>query len=227
MRSRFLGLLRFGLFAGGFLYKASRNLAELFDARLKLLLFGDARRGFFGGLAQGHFESRCLPAKSARRVALHGDSRGKVSGLAFGLFDFNREPQGARIELSGLFAIEGDAILGAVEIEGGLAKQVLRLAKRGIELVRARAEPLLLGLHLVDGARFALFGGIHVAEQVFESRGLDIEVLRFARENDAQQAAHLFAQLGVAAGFRSLALERRELLLDFDENVVDAGEIEL
>src|SRR5208282_5389728 len=95
MRGRFLGLLRFGLFAGGFLYEASRNLAELFDARLKLLLFGDTRGRFFGGLAQRHFESRCLPAKSAGRVALHGDSRGEVGGLALGLFDFNREPQGA------------------------------------------------------------------------------------------------------------------------------------
>src|SRR5208282_6329766 len=52
-------------------------------------------------------------------------------------------------------------------------------------------------------------------------------MLRLAGEDDAQQAAHLFAKLGVTPRLGGLTLERSELLLDFDKNVVDAGEIEL
>ena len=55
----------------------------------------------------------------------------------------------ARFELSDLFAVEGDAIFGAIEIEGGLAEQVLRLAKLGVEFVGARAQALLFGFEFV------------------------------------------------------------------------------
>ena len=49
----------------------------------------------------------------------------------------------------------------------------------------------------------------------------------FASQHDAQQSAHLLAEFGVAAGLRRLALQRSELLFDFNKNVVDAGKIEL
>ena len=88
------------------------------------------------------------------------------------------------------------------------------------------AEALLLGFEFVDGLRFALFGRVHVAQKIFQARRFDIEVLGLARQDDAQQAAHLLAQFGVAPRLRSLALERGELLFDFDENVVDARKID-
>ena len=89
-----------------------------------------------------------------------------------------------------------------------------------------RAEAFLLGFEFVDGLRFALFGRVHIAEEIFEARRFDIEMLGLARQHDPQQAAHLLAQFGVAPRLRSLALERGELLFDFDENVVDARKID-
>src|ERR1700675_1075565 len=61
---------------------------------------------------------------------------------------------------------------------------------------------------------------------MFEPRGFDIEMLGFAGQDGAEQAAHLLAQFGVAAGLRGLALQRGELLFDFDEDIVDAREID-
>ena len=106
-------------------------------------------------------------------------------------------------------------------------QKILRLAQLGVELVGARAEAFLLAFEFVHGLRFALLGRVHIAQQIFEARRFDIEMLRLAGQDDAQQAAHLFAQLGVAPRFGGLALQRRELLFDFDENVVYAREIEL
>ena len=142
------------------------------------------------------------------------------------MFDFNGEARRAGFELGELLAIERDAVFGAVEIQSGLSEKVLRLAKLAIEIVGARAQALLLGFHLVDGAGFALLGRVHIAEKFFQARGFDIEMLRLAGKDDAQQTAHLFAQLGVAPRLGRLALERSKLFFDFDENVVDAREID-
>jgi hypothetical protein len=57
--------------------------------------------------------------------------------------------------------------------------------------------------------------------------GLEIEFLGFARQNLAQQAAHLLADFRVPPRLGGLPLERRELLFDFDVDVVDAGKIDL
>ena len=226
-RSRFLSLLRFGLPARGFLDQSAGQATKLFHARFQLALARGACGNVFGGFAQAGFERSGLSAERGDGFALRCDSRGEIGSLAHGLFDFERELRCAGFELSDLLEIEGDAIFGAVKIESGLAEQVLRLAKLGIEIIGARAQAFLFGFKLVHGARFALLGGVHIAEKFFQARGFDIEMLRAAGEHDAQQAAHLFAQLGVAPRLGCLALERSELLFDFDENVVDARKIDL
>ena len=174
------------------------------------------------------FERRWPVREARRRIRVARQSaRRRSAAWRTACSISNRELRCAGFELRDLLAIEGDAIFGAIEIESGLAEQVLRLAKFGIEIVGARAQALLLGFKLVHGAGIALFGGVHIAEKFFQARGFDIEMLRAAGEHDAQQAAHLFAQLGVAPRLGCLALQRSELLFDFDENVVDARKIDL
>ena len=65
------------------------------------------------------------------------------------------------------------------------------------------------------------------AKQSRQAFRFEIEFLGLARQNLAQQAAHLFANFRVTARLGGLPLERGELLFDFDVNVVDAGKIDL
>ena len=113
--------------------------------------------------------------------------------MAEGHLEFDCELRRAGFELCDLLAIEGDAIFRAVEVESGLAEEILRLAQLAIEVVGARAQALLLGFELVHATGFALFGGVHVAEKLFQACGFDIEMLSAAGQHDPQEAAHLFA----------------------------------
>ena len=75
------------------------------------------------------------------------------------------------------------------------------------------------------GAGF--FAGGEIADEDFEAFGFGVELAGFACQDLSEHSAHFFAEFGVAAGFGGLALEGGELLFDFDENIVDAGKIEL
>ena len=202
----FIGLLRFGLLARGFFDQAFGSEAQLGDARFQFLLSSNAGGGVFGGLAQPGFQRGGLLAQSSYRLTVRGHARGQVVELALGDFDFHRQARGARLNLGDLLAIESDAIFGAIQVQRGLAQQVLGLAQFHVEFVAAHVEAFLLGFQLMDGSRFAAFGQIHFAQQSFDACGLDVEMFGFAGQHAAQQFAHLFTQFGVTPGLRGLAL---------------------
>ena len=136
-RGGFFRLQRFGLLPRRFLDEAAREAAQLFHASFEAALLGGARGNIFGRFAQARFERGGLAAERGDGFLLRGHARGEIGYLARGLLDFHGEARGARFELRGLLAIERDAIFGAIEIEGGLAEKILRLAQLGVEFVGA------------------------------------------------------------------------------------------
>src|SRR3989475_1492232 len=123
--------------------------------------------------------------------------------------------------------VEDDAILGAVQFESGLAEEILVLAELGVEGIGFLAELLLLEFLRADSLGLLRLAGGEFTEKMGEPLGLGIELAGFARQNLADDTAHLLADFRVAARFGSLALERPELLFDFDDDIVDAREIDL
>ncbi len=64
------------------------------------------------------------------------------------MLDFEVELLAAVREFVGALPVEQDAVLTAVQFERGLAQHILVLPQLGFEFVGARANPLLLALHL-------------------------------------------------------------------------------
>ncbi len=130
-------------------------------------------------------------------------------------------------ELCGALAIECNAILAAVDFERGQIQNVLILADFGIQFVNSLVKAILLAFLLLDGGGALQFGGGQLFEVFRDAFGFGIQFACLARQHLANDAAHLVADFGVATRFSGLALQRTKLLLDFDDDVVDAGEIDL
>ena len=124
---------------------------------------------------------------------MRGHASIQVASLALGLLHFRSQRSGAKFDLRHLFAVEGNAIFGAIQIERRLPQQVVHVAQFGVELVGARAQPLLLGGQFLHRLRVARLDGVHIPQQVFQPRRFDVQMRSLARQHDAQQPAHLFA----------------------------------
>src|SRR3984893_12985740 len=127
-RRGFFCLERFGFVPPRFLSQATRLLPQLFDARFELLLLGRARTSLVGRLTQSRFNECGLLPKRGDQLLQRRNAGAKIGCLAFRLFDFDRQASCAEFNLSDLFTVEGDPVFGAIEIDGGLAEQVLRLS---------------------------------------------------------------------------------------------------
>ena len=157
--------------------------------------------------------------RSAARFALRG--------LRRGLLEFRVDLRVAPGQLFGALAIEGDAILAAVDFERGEIQNILVLANLRVEFVNALVQAVLLAFLLLDGGGALQFRGGQFFELFRDAFGFGVQFARFAGQHLADDAAHLIANLGVAARFGGLALQRAELFFDFDDDVVDAREIDL
>ena len=224
-RHGFLALQGFGVAAYGFFAEAGGSEAELFDAGFERLLFGRVAGGGFHRFAERRFECGGVGAQLGDRFVVGGHAILQIGSFALGVLDFDKHLRGAHFELASLLLIEEDAIFGAIEIERRLAEEILRTAQLGFEFVIAGAEALLLGLEFAERARGIGFRGGHFVQRFLEALGFGIKMQRFAGKHSSQRAAHLLAQFGITACFRSLALQRGKLLFNFDEDVVDAREI--
>ncbi len=224
-RGLVFGLQGFDLRAHGIFAAARCGVAESGNVLLDGGLLGNTGFDLAREILEVRIELRGFGAQRSDAVAMASESRFDLRRLRFGLRDFRGELIDARIDLRGLLAVKGDTIFGAVEFERGLIEKILKLAQLVFEFVIAGVEALLLGLELANRSALGIFGGNHFAEDCFQPLGFRFEVARLAGEDGAHQAAHFFAQFSVAAGFRGLAFQGSELFFDFDENVVDAGEI--
>src|SRR6202022_1733659 len=80
---------------------------------------------------------------------------------------------------------------------------------------------------LLNVLRLARFGSSELFKALGDAIGFGVEFAGFSGEHLTDDAAHLVANLGVAAGFGGLTLQGAKLFFDFDDDVVYAGEIHL
>ena len=189
----FLGLQRFGVAADRVFAEAHRGAAQFVDMRVELGLFVGAASGALGDFAQIVFQRGGLLAQALDRFAVAQDARVDFGFLVFGALGFELQALGAGFDLRALFALEGDAIFRAVELEGGLAEELIGLAQLGVEFVDPGAQAFLLGFALVQRAGAAFFACGKIADEDFEAFGFGVEMARFACQHFAQQGAHFFA----------------------------------
>ena len=133
----------------------------------------------------------------------------------------------AASEFAAARLIESDAVFDAVHFQRGVIQHVLVLADFRVERVDALAQAILLGFLFVDHLGVLRFGGGEFRQAGLQAVSLGIQFAGFACQHLAHNGAHLLANFGVAARFGGLALQGAELLFDFDDDVVYAGQIHL
>ncbi len=86
------------------------------------------------------------------------------------MFQFGVELFAARFQFQTAMLVEDDAILGAVQLESGLAEEILVLAELGVEGIRFLAELPLLEFLRADGLGLLRFAGGEFTEKMGEPR---------------------------------------------------------
>ena len=227
MRQGLLGLRLIAVQARQFVSEFGGGAPQRGDARLGGIVRAGNFRGRRGQVRQNRFDARDFALKRRNRLAMRRGARFHLGGLRGGLLDFDIQLLEAAGQFRGALPVEENAILAAVQFERRLPEHVLVLPQFAFEFIRARAKTFLLGFPLAHRLRFLRFVLRNFAQQSRQAFRLEIEFLGLAGQHLAQQAAHLLADFRVPARLRGLPLERRELLFDFDVNVVDAGKIDL
>src|SRR5262249_4145265 len=139
--------------------------------------------------------------------------------------ELRADDRGTLVEPEDLLLVERNLLLAAVDRQLPRVRRFARRRRPRLRFDELDAQPAQIRVDLGDaagGRRFALPG----AGQP-RARGLDRlrELAVLAGEQDFLPAAQLFAQLLVAPRLRGLALQRPALLLDFEDDVVDARQV--
>ena len=166
-------------------------------------------------------------AQRNHRFVLRGVTRFPLRCLRRGLRDFRRDLPTAPGKLFGALAIEGNAVLAAIDFQRREVQMILVLANCRVEFVDALVQQILLAFLRLNGLRVLRFGGGEFFEALGDAFGFGIQFARLTGEHLADDAAHLVANFGIASRLGRLALQRAELLFDFDDDVVDARKIDL
>src|SRR5437868_9319456 len=142
------------------------------------------------------------------------------------MIELHRHDRRAPLERGDLLAVEFDLLL--LPVDGQLAR-VGRFARpRGVRLGFDELDPDApeIGFHFGDAGRRHRLAIARVGQaraRRFDRLG---QLTVLPREEDLFPASQLVAQLLVAARLRRLPLQRAALLLDLEDDVVDAREVQ-
>ncbi len=226
MEERFLGLLLFAMEAEQTLPRFGSRAAELRDASFRLRdLRGSGLRAH-GELCDSLRKDARFSPQRTYGLKLRRAPRFPLRSLRVRLVPFRGDLTVTRGQLFGALTIEDDAVLAAIDFERSEVQHVLVLANLCVERINALVEPVLLAFPLLNALGMLRFVGGEFFQGLRQALRLGIELARLAGEHLADDAAHLVANLGVAASLTGLALQRAELFFDFDDDVVDAREID-
>src|SRR5258708_2867636 len=222
MEERFLGLLLFAMEAEQTLPRFGSRAAELRDASFRLRdLRGSGLRAH-GELCDSLRKDARFSPQRTYGLKLRRAPRFPLRSLRVRLVPFRGDLAVTRCQLFGALTIEDDAVLAAIDFERGKVQDVLVLANLCVQRINALVEPVLLGFPLLDALGMLRFVGGEFFQGLREAFRFGVELARLAGKHLADDAAHLIANLGIAAGFSGLAAQRAELFFDFDDDGVYA-----
>lgn len=132
-RGKVFGLQRFHLRAHGIFAAARGSFAQASDELLESDLLAGVRLDLSGAILKMRVELKGFCAQTRYALPMRTHARLDLLSLLLGMGDFPSEHAHARCNLRFLFAVERDAIFCAVQFQGGLIQQIVKLAQFALD----------------------------------------------------------------------------------------------